>query len=710
MTPNKKIAFAVLVSIAVLSGSAAAVVNYRAGVLYGSAASWLAATGKTDGHGTYWNNDGHLYAHHDNGTETLADAPAVGAGGGTVTSVGTSSGLAGGPLTSTGSLTLDSAWFATNARSSGATGNGSTDDTSAFQAAITATPAGGTLFVPSGTYKLVGSGTELLLVNKAINIECAGWNTILNVASTVPNTTDVVHFTAPTGGNVGASMRNCMISATYGSTKAITAATNATPISITASLHGFSTGDTVNISSVGGNTNTNGIWKITVVDINTFTLNGSKGNAAYTSGGTAAKVPGRHGINLDVTSGNTMQNIALVHNNIQQLGGRAIVTTNPTPVLNGVFLVDIRDNILRGGINLSKAGDSILIKGNTISGGFNGIDVDLVQGAGNPAGGGAHLLSVEDNNVTSQGCFMYVSNGSSMRVENNNVEPGATGGTGIDTSNCPNNAALDLDGNSTTPIYTAIIRKNFITNWSNNSTVGNVIRANWTVGATMENNDLQRSVGGPFAYIVTSNAVGTRVDIPTTEDNSITGTLVSDAGARTWLHFYNPDGSEEFGSTTSISYRMRIRCGSTQSGDCFNIRNNAGTNLIQVPATGDVLLGGGTDNGFPVELGITQATGRVEFAGGTILKRTTVADANYTAVQADNVIAWTSLTAGRTLTLPVTFRLGTIYVVKNETAGAFAITATPTSGTCDGAASCATAAAARASMRLYFDGTNWETF
>jgi hypothetical protein len=69
-------------------------------------------------------------------------------------------------------------------------------------------------------------------------------------------------------------------------TKTITGASNATPISITCTAHGYSTGDTVVVTGVSGNTNANGTWEITNTGANTFTLDGSAGNAAYTSGGT----------------------------------------------------------------------------------------------------------------------------------------------------------------------------------------------------------------------------------------------------------------------------------------------------------------------------------------------------------------------------------------------------------------------------------------
>ncbi len=67
---------------------------------------------------------------------------------------------------------------------------------------------------------------------------------------------------------------------------AISAASNASPIAITTSSpHGLSTGDHVFIFGMLGNTAANGRWTVTVTDSTHFTLNGSTGNGAYTSGG-----------------------------------------------------------------------------------------------------------------------------------------------------------------------------------------------------------------------------------------------------------------------------------------------------------------------------------------------------------------------------------------------------------------------------------------
>ncbi|MGH3430516.1 MAG: hypothetical protein ACRD3Q_04415, partial [Terriglobales bacterium] len=54
--------------------------------------------------------------------------------------------------------------------------------------------------------------------------------------------------------------------------KAITAATNATPINITSTAHGFTLGDLVLIGKVGGNLAANGVWKIANVTTNAFDL------------------------------------------------------------------------------------------------------------------------------------------------------------------------------------------------------------------------------------------------------------------------------------------------------------------------------------------------------------------------------------------------------------------------------------------------------
>jgi hypothetical protein len=68
-------------------------------------------------------------------------------------------------------------------------------------------------------------------------------------------------------------------------TGVIKSATSASPIVITSLIHGLSTGEQISITGVQGNTAANGSWTITVIDVNTFSLNGSVANGTYTTGG-----------------------------------------------------------------------------------------------------------------------------------------------------------------------------------------------------------------------------------------------------------------------------------------------------------------------------------------------------------------------------------------------------------------------------------------
>jgi hypothetical protein len=94
----------------------------------------------------------------------------------------------------------------------------------------------------------------------------------------------------------------------------IAGATNANPIVITSANHGLSTGNQIQITGVLGNIGANGTWTITAIDGNSFSLNGSIGTGAYTSGGAWTLIPAQatHGGGYDafVTKLNTSGGLA----------------------------------------------------------------------------------------------------------------------------------------------------------------------------------------------------------------------------------------------------------------------------------------------------------------------------------------------------------------------------------------------------------------
>lgn len=76
--------------------------------------------------------------------------------------------------------------------------------------------------------------------------------------------------------------------------KAVTGATNATPVVVTVAAHGYETGDTVFITGVLGNTAANGYRIIESTGVNTFAITDLDGvdvagSGAYTTGGTSTR-------------------------------------------------------------------------------------------------------------------------------------------------------------------------------------------------------------------------------------------------------------------------------------------------------------------------------------------------------------------------------------------------------------------------------------
>ncbi len=92
-----------------------------------------------------------------------------------------------------------------------------TDKAASIQTAINATPSGGTLFFPCGTYIVLGSGTEALLAantNKSIVFQGAGDCSYIQADATMPGTRDIIRF-APTSQVNLVGVKNMRIGPTF---------------------------------------------------------------------------------------------------------------------------------------------------------------------------------------------------------------------------------------------------------------------------------------------------------------------------------------------------------------------------------------------------------------------------------------------------------------------------------------------------------------
>lgn len=83
-----------------------------------------------------------------------------------------------------------------------------------IQAAVNATPAGGTVYLPTGTYSLIATANEQIKITQAINFICAGWGTNLQLASTA-GAIPLLHI-VPSGAVRGIKIQDCQFSIASG--------------------------------------------------------------------------------------------------------------------------------------------------------------------------------------------------------------------------------------------------------------------------------------------------------------------------------------------------------------------------------------------------------------------------------------------------------------------------------------------------------------
>lgn len=106
------------------------------------------------------------------------------------------------------------------------------------------------------------------------------------------------------------------------------------------------------------------------------------------------------------------------------------------------------------------------------------------------------------------------------------------------------------------------------------------------------------------------------------------------------------------------------------------------------------------------------AVQRLQNLGFNFAARTAVADTAYSALSTDVIIAYSTLTAGRQITLLAASAVsGQIFIIKDEAGAAatYTITIATVSGNIDGAAT-KTITSNYGVVRVYSNGTNYFTF
>jgi len=204
--------------------------------------------------------------------------------------------------------------------------------------------------------------------------------------------------------------------------------------------------------------------------------------------------PARYGINLDISKPNqSLANVSISDNRIEQLGSHCIHLSNPIPNPDGFFVSQIERNFLVGGVSLQNSGDSIAIRDNTIAGADADIGIQISTVAG------AVKSIIDGNNITTAAGAIKIISGNLMTITNNNIEQ-------TFPYRGSSNAMVDIAGASGAHVVGTVIQNNTINALGN---VPNLIRVDYAEHTIIEDNNLQK--GGGDGITITANALDTDI-------------------------------------------------------------------------------------------------------------------------------------------------------------------------------------------------------
>ncbi len=436
------------------------------------------------------------------------------------------------------------------------------------------------------------------------------------------------------------------------------------PITITSNGHNLETGQRVTIQGVLGNTNANGTFTITVIDGNTFSLNGTTGNGNYGGGGTWAAVY-TPAVKASVTIGGTAQGAG---NTIGSNGKDGIYVSGGgntgLVILGNIVGLDpfgaaVRANqvgIHLDGVNAATVGSAaapnivsgnqqqgILVErgyGNRVIGNKVGSDKTGQTALVNTAAairvtGALGATVVRDNTgfhgkgVASVESVNNTGTLNNIAVGNNRIiqEPAAPGGMG---------ASLLMENSTGVAVAQNI--------WDTGALLdGTGTFANWLTGNYVGVDDNNQSYGNTLSGIVVQNGA----------NNNAIGL----AGNGNTIAFNGEDGVSLLGPDTN---------GNTLTAN--NIHDNSGAGVNLVAGTGTALTGNTITNnqqGLVVNAGVTDT-----IQDNTITQNTTV-DMNLLGGQTTAVgslgVAGTVQQTGGLLDIQGTLTVQTSYALDDGT-------------------------------------------
>jgi len=150
---------------------------------------------------------------------------------------------------------------------------------------------------------------------------------------------------------------------------------------------------------------------------------------------------------------------------------------------------------------------------------------------------------------------------------------------------------------------------------------------------------------------------------------------------------------------------------SAQNSFAGNLGIGTNNPTARLTVNGATLLGGATSisslGGSGNAIVMADNTGALYTSSGMLYNRTAVSNVAYTAQAADYIIAYTSLTANRVLTLPAALcTSGKAFVITNETNSAYSVVVTPDSGRLISGQTSISLPAYN-SIPVYCNGTDW---